>query len=416
MKNKFYSLLILLPIIIILLPSICFSELKTVEGEYCVSYLGSMKDKKELEDFRKTVRRKSVENALFKLITPNSGIYLLDHTWESEFAYKCVSYVISNYLEKVEVVSHTEKRRKICDKVRITLDPEVTKKYLNQGVCEQPGIWRTDIWVWDVEKVLIGIMIDNSRVGKKETEKINIGLIIETKIPDLDGYKKEQLVNEQEKHFFNMSVRNKDQYTLIERRHLNKVLEEQKLSSSGITESDTVKLGKILNLDIIVLRLIYANSKVTKVLKVDTGEILLFETYETKKETKKEGWISYVETDHGEWYYDNSSIMKVSPNIIRVWSKLIYSKGWIERNKDFIQQKKELELLKLSKGDYNKLHDTVTLYEIDCLKNKWKTMRFLDYSDDGEILLDYNLYDIFPQTDLIIPDTIGDVIRRKVCK
>jgi len=174
MKNKFYSPLILLTIIIVSFPSICFSELKTVDGEYCDSYLGSMKDKKELEGFRKTVRTKSIENGLLKLITPtNSMLYLFDQTLEGQFTNKCVNYVINNYLEKVVVVSHTEKRRKICDKVRITLDPEVTKKYLNQEVCKikEADIWGTDIWVWDVEKVLIGIMIDNSRVGKKETEK-----------------------------------------------------------------------------------------------------------------------------------------------------------------------------------------------------------------------------------------------------
>jgi hypothetical protein len=69
---------------------------------------------------------------------------------------------------------------------------------------------------------------------------------------------------------------------------LSKVLEEQKLSSSDITDSDSVKLGKILNLDIIVLRLIYKDNKVTKVLKVDTGEVLLFKTYEPEKK-KEEG-------------------------------------------------------------------------------------------------------------------------------
>ncbi len=338
MKNKFYSPLILLTIIMISFPSICFSELKTVQGEYCGTYMGNMQNKKELEDYRKTVRRKSIENGLFKLITPtNSGLYLLTQTLEGQFTDKCISNVISNYLEKVVVVSHTEKRRKICDKVRITLDPEVTKKYLNQEVCE---IKRTDIWEWDVEKVLIGIMIDNSRLGKKEPEKINIGLIIETKIPDLDGYKKEQLENEQEKEFFNMTEMDKDKYKFIDRRHLKTILEEQKLSSSGITDSETVKLGKILNLDIIVLRLVYENSKVTKVLKVDTGEVLLSKTYETKKETKEEGWISHGKLDVGDFYYDNRSIMKVSPNIIRVWSKCIFSKNWIEKNKDFIQNLK----------------------------------------------------------------------------
>lgn len=397
MKNKFYSLLILMTIIIVSFPSICFSELKTVEGEYCDSYLGSMKDKKELEDFRKTIRIKSIDNSLRKHI---------HKTLKGAYTDKCISYVIGNYLEKVVVVSHTEKGRKICDKVRITLVQEVINKYLRQNEC--------DLFLESVMgSVFTGWHYDIDDILTKKTEKINIGLIIETKIPDLEISKKEQLENEQEKDFFNMTEREKEKYRVIDRRHLKSILEEQKLSTTGLTDSNTVKLGKILNLDIIVLRLIYENSKVTKVLKVDTGEVLLFKTYETKKETKEEGWISYVETDHGEWYYDNSSIMKVSPNIIRVWSKLIYSKGWIERNKDFIQQKKELDL---SKGDYNKLRETVTLYEIDCLKNKWKTMRFLDYSGDGKILLDYNLYDIFPQTDIIIPDTIGDILRREVCK
>ena len=77
----------------------------------------------------------------------------------------------------------------------------------------------------------------------------------------------------------------KDKYKVVDRRHMTKILEEQKLSSSGLTDSETVKLGKLLNLDIIVLRMIYEESKVTKVLKVDTGEVLLFQTYdEGKKE------------------------------------------------------------------------------------------------------------------------------------
>jgi hypothetical protein len=419
MKNKFYFPLMLLTIILISFPSICFSELKTVDGEYCDSYLGSMKDKKELEDFRKTVRRKSIENGLGKLTTSQSaqsGLYLseldlLSQTLEGQFTYKCVSYVISNYLEKVVVVSHTEKRRKICDKVRITLDPEVTKKYLNQEVCEikEADLFGTDIWVWDVQKVLIGIMIDNSRVGK--TGKTNIGLIIETKIPDIDEYKRQQLENEEENQLFKMT--DKDQDTVVDRRHLIKILEEQKLSSSGITDSDTVKMGKLLNLDIIVLRMIYGGSKVTKVLKVDTGEVLLFKTYKTYEETKKEGWISLGYTnDDVEWYYNNNSIMKVSPNISRVWNKLIYPKGWKEKNKDFIQHIKEI---KLSKGDYSKLHHRIILYEIDCMKNTWKYMRYVDYSDEGESLLDFE--DPFLLgTDRIIPDTILDKLRRKVCE
>ena len=405
MKNKFYSPLMLLTIIIISFPSICFSELKTVDGEYCDVYLGDLKNKKELEDFRKTVRTNSIENGLGKLTTPKSALYLLYKTLEGQFPDKCISHVISNYLEKVVVVSHTENDRKICDKVKITFNPEVINKYLNQEICKTTSYasyerFMDDPWYDQVDYVLT-----------KKTEKINIGLIIETKIPGLEVSKREQLENKQEKEFFNMTERDKGKYRVIDRRHLKNILEEQKLSMTGLTDSDTVKLGKILNLDIIVLRLIYEGSQVTKVLKVDTGEVLLFKTWETYKETKKEGWIYYGRTEDGDWYYDNSSIMKVSPNIIRVWNKLIFTKDWKEKNKDFIQNIIEQ---KLSKGDYNKLHHRITLDEIDCLKNTWKYMKYVDYSDEGESLLDYDY--LPPEIRLIIPETIKDVLRRKVCE
>ncbi|MDO8722506.1 MAG: hypothetical protein Q7J31_09800 [Syntrophales bacterium] len=394
MKNKFYSPLILLTIIIISFPSICFSELKTVDGEYCDVYLEDLKNKKELEDFRKTVRTKSIENGLGKHISK---------TLKGQFTDKCISYVIGNYLEKVVVVSHTEKGRKICDKVRITLDQEVINKYLNQLDCSaffDLSEFLPKGWNYDIDNVLT-----------KKTEKINIGLIIETKIPDLEVSKREQLENEEEKQFFEMTEWDKGKYRVIDRRHLKTILEEQKLSTTGLTESDTVRLGKLLNLDIIVLRLIYDNSRVTKVLKVDTGEVLLFKTYETYKETKEEGWISQGKTESGEFYYDNRSIMKVSPNIIRVWSKFIFSKGWIENNKDFIQNLKKL----IPQSDYNKLHHRTILYEIDCLKNTYKNIQYVDYNDDDKSLFDFHDYMVDKEIYQIIPDTILFTLRKEVC-
>jgi hypothetical protein len=260
MVNRSHYLLILLTIIIISLPSVCFSELKTVEGQYCEIYLGNLKNKKELGIVKNTVRRKSIEKSLHALVDPSIVV----------FTDECLSHVISNYLEKVVVVSHTEKGRKICDTEKITLDPEVINKYLSQEICIMikyigplPPMWYDDINV----------------VLKEKTDKINIGLIFETKTPDSYGYKREQFENEEESQFYSMVEKNKDKYKIIDRRHLSKLLEEQKLSATGITDSDTVRLGKILNLDIIVLRLIYEDSKVTKVLKVDTGEVLLFKTY-----------------------------------------------------------------------------------------------------------------------------------------
>ena len=48
------------------------------------------------------------------------------------------------------------------------------------------------------------------------------------------------------------------------------------------------------------------------------------------------------------------------------------------------------------------------------MKNTMKTMKYVDYSDEGEILIDFD--DPFPETDVIIPDTILDQLRKKVCE
>lgn len=51
MKNKSnYSLLLL--IILLSFPSICSSEMKTVQGKYCDVYTGDIRDKEKLEEVR----------------------------------------------------------------------------------------------------------------------------------------------------------------------------------------------------------------------------------------------------------------------------------------------------------------------------------------------------------------------------
>jgi len=362
-----------------------------VFGEYCEIYLGDMKNKKELEKVRKSVREYSIRDGLGKL----------DKSYRHmSIKQECISQIINQYLEKVVVVSHTEKGKKICEKVKIRLDPEVIKKYFESKSCLLPPLSDDDIyevtseiWVQDVNRVMT-----------KKNDKINIGLIIETKNPDIEVSKREQLENEQEKQFFNMTEKNKDKYKVIDRRHLIKILEEQKLSSSGITERDTLKLGKISNLDIIVLRIIYEGSKVTKVLKVDTGEVLLFWTYGEKKD---EGWIYYGKTDDGDWYYDNESMTYVSPKVIKVWDKIKYSKS---RKEDEIKSRREN---KESIDGYDKLDFKIALTEVDCINNTQKTIKTVDYDVQGKILDEYNYPDM--EMEQTLPGSIGDLLRIAVC-
>ncbi len=126
MRDKFQLLFIISTIIIFLFPSISFSKSTTVVGEHCDIYLGDMKNKKELEEIRRSVREYSIKDGLEKLDGKDKGSYIY---------LVCVRHIISQYLGKVVVVSHTEEGRKICEKVKITLDPEVIIEYLSQEKC-----------------------------------------------------------------------------------------------------------------------------------------------------------------------------------------------------------------------------------------------------------------------------------------
>ena len=397
MKNKFQLLLMLLTIIIVAFPSICFSELKTVEGEYCDFYLGNMNDKKKLDEFRKEVKKKSIEDGVNKrneIVDPYRT-----------FSDDCLSYVIKNYLGKVVVVSHTKKGRKICYKVKVTLDPEVIDKYFSQvtGSTIPEGYEIVEPWIIDVNNVL-----------KNKSDKINIGLIVETKIPDIDSLQKEKLGNEQEEEFYEMTKwkENNDKYKYLDRRHLNKVLEEQKLSSSGLTDSDTVKLGKLLNLDIIVLRLIYKDSRVTKVLKVDTGEVLLFKTYEEKiKETGPSGkepnpdiWECFGEN----WYYNKTNMTK-SSNIISVWTYYVVTD---DDRKESIEKKKKDNNPDTSLK-YQSYEHAVSLIEINCKKKLVRIKEEINYDDKGNIL--DMITDDNPKWESIIPESVGEGLYRELC-
>lgn len=135
--------------------------------------------------------------------------------------------------------------------------------FIFPAICFSEAVTKSPSWDDEINNVL-----------SKKNGKINIGLIIDIKINELDEYKRDQLENDEENQFFVMIEKNKGKYKVTGRKHLLKVLEEQ-----GITSSETVRLGKAINLDVIVYREIYEASKMTKVLKVDTGEVLLFKTY-----------------------------------------------------------------------------------------------------------------------------------------
>lgn len=84
--------------------------------------------------------------------------------------------------------------------------------------------------------------------------------------------------------FLNMLKKNQleDKVILVDRRELNRIMEEQKLIASGLTDAKAVKIGRIAALDVILFVTIYVGDEngnlTSKFLSVETGEILAIES------------------------------------------------------------------------------------------------------------------------------------------
>lgn len=110
-------------VVIFSFPAVCFSELKTVVNETCNQYQGDLNDKKELEDFRQLIKRITiVEGILRSDESIKQNLFISDDDMAK----------ISKYPEKVTTISHTEKGNEICDKLKITFEPEGVYKYIRQ--------------------------------------------------------------------------------------------------------------------------------------------------------------------------------------------------------------------------------------------------------------------------------------------
>lgn len=405
MKSKFQLMLMISVIIIISLPFVGFAESKDIMSEYCDVYKGDLKNKPNLDKFKKSVSAKAKENGLKKIVKESR----LSNTTPD-----CIHNIVNKYYEKVDVIRHTENTvedgRSICEKVKITVNPERINKYLNQESCLKD--WGSGKeyfdWCYDIDKVLTW-----------KNEKINIGLIIETKIPDIDANKKDVMEKEEEKQFLEMVEINKEKYNIVDKSSFTKAAEEQKISLSGITDNDVLQLGKLLNLDVIVQRLIYKNSKTTKVRKINTGKVLLFNAYETpsdssETETSRETlpetseWVKYGKDKSGTIHFYKKGKIDKDGNIVKVLNKWVFSK---REKANTIQYRRENTLP--TKG-YGKLSHMVYLSEIDCPNQSERMMYLLLYDTDDKVLYSYNFTD--PEWTMIEPESNGETILKAVCK
>lgn len=398
MKNKFQLILVLSMFMVFLLPSIGFPELKDVMGEYCDVYKGDIKNKKSLDEFKKTVSAKAKDSALKKLAKEF-------HT--SNIHSDCLQYAVNNLLDKIEVLRHTERAeengRNICEKVKVTYKTDVISKYLNQESCLKG---------WGAGKEYHDWCNDIDRVMPEKNGKLKVGLIVETKIPDLDEQKRDALESAEEKQFLEMMDANTDKYNVVDKSSFAKIAEKNKIPLSGITDSDILRLGKLLNLDVLVHRMIYKDSKITKVRKISTGKVLLNNAYETVKESSSEpetsDWVKYGKDSRGTLHYYKKGSTDQENNIVKVLNKWVFSK---REKSDAIQYRREN---RMSTKGYQNLSHMVYLSEIDCQNQSERMIYLYLYDTNGKSLYSHTFKN--PDWTAIQPESNGETLLKAVCK
>jgi len=94
--------------------------------------------------------------------------------------------------------------------------------------------------------------------------------------------------------------------------------------------------------------------------------------------------------------------------IVQVWEKEVYSdKG----REELIQKMRDNEI---STERYDKLKETMSLYEIDCKRKRKNILSVTDYDMDGKVLFTYSYYK--QEWVYIVPDSKFDSFRKEVCK
>ena len=119
-------------------------------------------------------------------------------------------------------------------------------------------------------------------------------------------------------------------------------------------------------------------------------------------------WKSLGGDDDFSYFYDSTSISYPSKKVGRFWTKTVYKdKGRIKAMERFRENKELLGMIK-------NVDHTLTLLEIDCMENKFRTLSGITYSKDGRIL---KSVDSTPSTwKFIPPHTMYEAFREIVCK
>jgi len=117
--------------------------------------------------------------------------------------------------------------------------------------------------------------------------------------------------------------------------------------------------------------------------------------------TKGADWKLYNSDEEYLGYYDAQSITRPSKNIVRFWTKSV----WTEKG--------VLSWVKDSGKKYENLSHTIYLQEINCAEKKLRRLSESSYDNMGNVIYSFSS---LSEWDFIIPDSTGEILYKEVCK
>ena len=140
-----------------------------------------------------------------------------------------------------------------------------------------------------------------------------------------------------------------------------------------------------------------------KSLSVKLGVILIGLAVFTYAEVWGEEWEKYAENEKILCCYDVESLSQPSENIIRVWLRFEYTDLGLG----------DPVLVKRLGKKINKLDNSKSLYEINCVERKYRILEFMFYSKDGNVLYKKSIPSNWAY---IIRESLNSALYKTVCK
>lgn len=148
-----------------------------------------------------------------------------------------------------------------------------------------------------------------------------------------------------------------------------------------------------------------------KLLSVRLGVILIELSIFVFSEVWGADWKKYAENERilccydaeSLTHYDGGSLSQPSKNIIKVWVRFEYTNIG----------KTDPVLVKKFRNKVDKLDNSKSLYEINCVDRKYRILESIYYSKDGIVLQSVS---IPSKWNYIIRESLNDALFKAVCK